>query len=54
MPSIYIRQGRERSLLHHHPWVFSGSVHHIEGTPAAGETVKIHAMDGAFLSMGRL
>lgn len=52
MPSIYIRQGRERSLLHHHPWVFSGSVHHIEGTPAPGETVKIHAMDGTFLAWG--
>jgi 23S rRNA (cytosine1962-C5)-methyltransferase len=52
MPSIYIRQGRERSLLHHHPWVFSGSVHHIEGLPAPGETVKVHAMDGAFLAWG--
>ena len=52
MPSIYIKQGRERSLLHHHPWVFSGSVHHIEGTPSPGETVKIHAMDGTFLAWG--
>ena len=52
MPSIYIRQGREKSLFHHHPWVFSGSIDHIEGTPAPGETVKIHAMDGTFLAWG--
>lgn len=52
MPSIYIRHGREKSLLHHHPWVYSGSIDHIEGTPAPGETVKIHAMDGAFLAWG--
>ena len=52
MPSIYIRHGREKSLLHHHPWVFSGSIDHIEGTPAPGETVKVHAMDGTFLAWG--
>lgn len=52
MPSIYIRHGREKSLLRHHPWVYSGSIDHVEGTPASGETVKVHAMDGAFLAWG--
>lgn len=52
MASIYIRHGREKSLQHHHPWVFSGSIDHIEGAPKPGETVKVHAMDGAFLAWG--
>lgn len=52
MASVYIRNGREKSLLRQHPWVFSGSVDHIEGSPIPGETVKVHAMDGHFLGWG--
>ena len=52
MASIYIKRGRERSLLNHHPWIFSGSVDHVEGNPTLGETVKLHRMDGTFLGWG--
>ncbi len=48
MKSIRLREGKERSLLRHHPWVFQGSVD--RGRADAGETVRVEASDGRFLA----
>ena len=50
MKSIRLREGKERSLLRRHPWVFQGSV--AKGSADAGETVRIEADDGRFLAWG--
>lgn len=50
MKSIRLREGKERSLLRRHPWVFQGSVD--KGKADAGETVRIEAHDGKFLGWG--
>ena len=50
MKSIRLREGKERSLLRRHPWVFEGSV--ARGGADAGETVRIEAHDGRFLAWG--
>ena len=50
MKSIRLREGKERSLLRHHPWVFEGSV--ARGRADAGETVRVDAADGRFLAWG--
>lgn len=52
MKTIHLREGRERSLLRHHPWVFEGSVAKGGGDP--GETVRVQAHDGRFLAWGAL
>jgi 23S rRNA (cytosine1962-C5)-methyltransferase len=52
MNRITLHQGRERSLLRRHPWVFSGAVQHIEGNPQSGETVAVLSHDGRFLGLG--
>jgi hypothetical protein len=49
---IILNQGRERSLLRRHPWVFSGALDHVEGTPQSGETVDVFSGDGRFLGRG--
>lgn len=41
MPELILKPERERSLLRGHPWVFSGAIGSIKGTPAMGETVKV-------------
>ncbi len=46
---VVLKPGREKSLRHRHPWVFSGGVEKVEGEPGLGETVAITAHDGAFL-----
>lgn len=52
MPSITLKPKREKSLLNRHPWVFSGAVARIDGTPRPGETVDILAADGRWLARG--
>ncbi len=47
---LVLKPGREKSLRHRHPWVFSGAVESVEGNPASGDTVSIVARDGAFLA----
>jgi len=47
---VTLQPGREKSLMQWHPWVFSGSIATVEGAPAGGETVLLHASDGAPLA----
>lgn len=47
MKVIRLRDGKERSLLRRHPWVFEGSI--AKGGGDAGETVRVEAADGRFL-----
>lgn len=48
MNVITLREGKERSLLRQHPWVFQGSI--ARGKADAGETVRVEAHDGRFLA----
>ncbi|WKB51922.1 class I SAM-dependent rRNA methyltransferase [Eleftheria terrae] len=50
MKVITLREGKERSLLRRHPWVFQGSI--ARGGGDAGETVKIVSSDDRFLAWG--
>ncbi|GAB4470445.1 MAG: 23S rRNA (cytosine(1962)-C(5))-methyltransferase RlmI [Anaerolineae bacterium] len=52
---VIIKQGRERSLLRRHPWVFSGAVDpartNLEGVEPGG-IVEVRGADGGFLGRG--
>ena len=48
--SVFLKPGREKSLRHRHPWVFSGAIERVEGAPGMGETVTVAAHDGSFLA----
>ena len=48
MKTIRLREGKERSLLRRHPWVFERSI--ARGRADAGETVRVEAADGRFLA----
>jgi 23S rRNA (cytosine1962-C5)-methyltransferase len=50
MKTIRLREGRDRSLLRRHPWVFEGSV--ARGGADAGETVRVEDAGGRFLAWG--
>jgi 23S rRNA (cytosine1962-C5)-methyltransferase len=47
---IVLKPGREKSLRHRHPWVFSGAIEGVQGDPEMGDTVEVVAHDGAFLA----
>ncbi len=50
---LYLKPGREESVLRRHPWIFSGGVARLEGHPEAGATLAVHSADGAFLAWGQ-
>lgn len=47
---LVLKPGRDKSLRHRHPWIFSGAVERVEGDPGLGETVAVTGHDGAFLA----
>jgi 23S rRNA (cytosine1962-C5)-methyltransferase len=49
-PRLALKPGRERSLLRRHPWVFSGAVGTVHGSPQSGDTVELRSADGKFLA----
>jgi len=48
MKTIKLSEGKERSLLRRHPWVFQGSI--AKGHADAGETVRVESHTGEFLA----
>ncbi len=50
MNIIRLKDGKERSLLRRHPWVFDGAI--ASGSADAGETVRIESHAGQFLGWG--
>ena len=54
MKTIILRKGKEESLGRFHPWIFSGAIHHTEGSAPLeeGDIVEVLASDGRFLAIG--
>ena len=52
MEKVYLKKGREESLLRYHPWVFSGAVAQIQGNPEEGDLVAVYGSTGEFLAWG--
>ena len=51
MNKLILKPGREKSLKRRHPWVFSGAVAKVTGTPGSGETIELHSSAGEFLAV---
>ena len=49
-PALTLKPGREKSLSHRHPWIFSGAIERVDGAPQSGDTVTVQAQDGTFLA----
>lgn len=52
MIKIYLKKGREESLMRFHPWVFSGAVAQVSGEPMEGDLVEVYSSAGEFLAVG--
>ena len=51
MNKLILKPGREKSLKRRHPWVFSGAVAKVQGSPGRGETIGIWSATGEFLAV---
>jgi len=52
MASVVLKNQREKSLVRRHPWIFSGAIAKIHGSPQPGETVDVFAADGKWYGSG--
>lgn len=52
MKQVILKQTREKSVIRHHPWVFSGAVEKVEGRPEPGETVDVYSSGRQWLARG--
>lgn len=48
--TLFVKPGKERSLLRRHPWLYAGAIDRIEGRPASGDLVRVASPDGRFLA----
>jgi 23S rRNA (cytosine1962-C5)-methyltransferase len=51
LKKLVLKAGREKSLKRRHPWVFSGAVAKVQGSPQPGETLGIWSATGEFLAV---
>ncbi|MGZ3871465.1 MAG: class I SAM-dependent rRNA methyltransferase [Mucilaginibacter sp.] len=52
MIEVILKKGKEKAVLHRHPWVFSGAIEKVSGKPANGDIVKLVDAKGAFMAYG--
>lgn len=52
MIKIILKKGRDESLRRFHPWVFSGAIAQIQGSPAEGDIVAVYSAEGQYLAAG--
>jgi 23S rRNA (cytosine1962-C5)-methyltransferase len=45
-------EAREKPVLQKHPWIFSGAIESVNGSPEPGQTVEILGSDGDWLARG--
>ena len=49
---IIVKSGKDQSLRRLHPWLFSGAIKKMSGTPRDGELVKVYDNKNEFLALG--
>lgn len=52
MKQVYLKRGKEESLLRFHPWVFSGAIHHLDDDIEEGDVVRVVSEKGVFIAVG--
>src|SRR5438552_3230751 len=52
LSKIILHPAKERSILNHHPWLFSGAVKKMEGEVKEGDIVEILSADQRYLATG--
>jgi len=51
-PTLFLKPGKDRPVRFGHPWIFSGAIDRVVGSPSPGGVVRLCAADGAALGRG--
>ncbi|MBQ7422165.1 MAG: class I SAM-dependent rRNA methyltransferase [Prevotella sp.] len=49
---VYLKRGKEDSLLRFHPWIFSGAIDHIDDGIKEGDIIRVITGNGKFIAIG--
>lgn len=49
---VYLKKGKEESLLRFHPWIFSGAIHHTDDGIQEGDIVRVYTAGHDFIALG--
>lgn len=52
--NVYLKKGKEDSLLRFHPWIFSGALKSIDEGMEEGEVVRVLTAHGDFIAVGHM
>ena len=52
MFEVILKKGKEKAVLHRHPWVFSGAIERVKGEPDNGDIVRLLNTKGDFMAYG--
>jgi len=52
MFEVILKKGKEKAVLHRHPWVFSGAIERVKGEPNNGDIVRVLNTKGDFMAFG--
>ncbi len=52
MFELILKKGKEKAVLHRHPWVFSGAIERVKGEPDNGDIVRLLNTKGDFMAYG--
>ena len=51
---VILKKGKEESLRRFHPWIFSGAIAQIEGSPQEGDVVDVYTREGDWIAVGHI
>lgn len=51
MNAIVLKRGKDKAAKHRHPWIFSGAIHELIGSPDNGETIEVLDSNKEFLGL---
>ncbi len=51
---VILKSGRDKSVRHRHPWIFSGAIQRVEGGAPDGEIVEVRDAGGQWLARGSI
>ena len=52
MNIVYLKPKRDFPTIRRHPWIFSGAVQNVQGSPSIGETVEVRDSKGCCIGYG--
>ncbi len=47
-----VRPGKDKAIQRQHPWIFSGAIARLDGSPADGDLITVRSSSGQFLARG--